>query len=109
MVESIACSGNWPYTCLVSTRKRSGRIEARVTVHEKRLFERAAALEGRTLTDFLLASAREVAERTIGRHESYRLTPEDQRVFVDALLNPPAPNRALRTVMRRHRIAQSRG
>lgn len=89
-----------------TARRRAERIEARVTPEQKRLFERAAALEGRSLTDFLLASAQNAAAEAISRHELLRLTPEDQRVFVDTLLNPPAPNKALRTAAARYRAAQ---
>ena len=72
------------------------------------LFERAAALEGRSLTDFLLASARVAAAETISRHELLKLTPDDQRVFVEALLSPPRPTKALRVAAARYRAAQSR-
>jgi uncharacterized protein (DUF1778 family) len=91
-----------------SVRRRAERVEARVTPEQKRLFERAAALEGRTLTDFLLASAQNAAAETISRHQLLKLTPEDQRVFVGALLSPPAPNKALKSAAARYRLAQSR-
>lgn len=89
-------------------RRRAERIEARVTPEQKRLFERAAALEGRSLTDFLLASAQSAALQAISHYELLKLAPEDQRVFVDALLNPPAPNKALRAAAARYRAAQGR-
>lgn len=91
-----------------AVRKRAERVEARVTPEQKRLFERAAALEGRSLTDFLLASAQAAASETISRHQVLKLTPEDQRVFVDALLHPPAPNKALRSAVAQYRAAQGR-
>lgn len=91
-----------------AARKRAERVEARVTPEQKRLFERAAALEGRSLTDFLLASAQTAATEAISRHQVLKLTPEDQRAFVDALLNPPAPNKALRAAVAQYRAAQGR-
>ena len=91
-----------------AVRKRAERIEARVTPAQKKLFERAAALEGRSLTDFLLASAQTAATEAISRHQVLHLSPEDQRVFVDALLNPPAPNKALRAAVAQYRAAQGR-
>lgn len=90
-------------------RRRAERVEARVTPEQKRLFERAAALEGRSLTDFLLASAQTAAAEAIARHELLKLTPEDQTVFVNALLSPPAPNKALRAAAARYRAARGRG
>ncbi len=37
-------------------RTRTQRLEARVTAEQKALIERAAALQGRTVTDFVLTS-----------------------------------------------------
>jgi uncharacterized protein (DUF1778 family) len=87
-------------------RQRSERVEARVTPEQKKLLERAAALEGRSLTDFVLASAQAAAADTIARHELLKLTPTDQNVFVAALLKPPAPNKALRGAAARYRAAR---
>ena len=89
-----------------AARQRSERVEARVTPEQKKLFERAAALEGRSLTDFLLGSAQAAAADTISRHELLKLTPDDQESFVAALLNPPAPNKALRVAAARYRAAR---
>jgi uncharacterized protein (DUF1778 family) len=86
-----------------AVRQRSERVEARVTLEQKKLLERAAALEGRSLTDFLLSSAQAAAVEAISRHELLKLTPDDQDIFVAALLNPPAPNEALRAAVARYR------
>ena len=91
-----------------TVRQRSERVEARVTPEQKKLLERAAALEGRSLTDFVLSSAQTAAAETISRHELLKLTPDDQDVFVAALLKPPAPNKALRAVAARFRAARRR-
>lgn len=91
-----------------AARRRSERVEARVTPEQKRLLERAAALEGRSLTDFLLSSAQAAAADTISRYQLLKLTPDDQQIFVAALLNPPAPNQALRQAVARYRAAPSR-
>jgi len=91
-----------------AVRQRSERVEARVTFEQKKLIERAAALEGRSLTDFLLSSAQAAAADTIARHELLKLTPDDQDVFVAALLNPPSPNKALRAAVARYRTVRKR-
>ena len=90
-----------------TVRQRSERVEARVTAEQKRLLERAAALEGRSLTDFVLTSAQAAAADTISRHELLRLTPEDQEAFVASLLNPPPPNEALRAAAARYRVKRA--
>ena len=45
----------------------------------------------------------EVDCRTIEETEVLRLSAEDQRLFAEAILNPPAPNAALRRAERRRR------
>ena len=76
-------------------RKRE-RLEARITQEQKQLLERAAALAGQSLTDFVISSAHRAAEETIREHEIIRLSPEDSSAFVEALLNPSGPNEHLR-------------
>ena len=63
-------------------KARSDRLEARINKEQKALFERAAALQGRTLTDFVVDSAREAAVRTIQEYETVSLTRKDQEAFV---------------------------
>lgn len=41
------------------------RLEARISPEQKRLFQRAAELQGRTLTDFVVASVNDAAQRVI--------------------------------------------
>lgn len=48
---------------------RSERLEARLTTEQKRLVERAAALQGRTVTDFVLSGVQDAAQRAIETHE----------------------------------------
>ena len=46
-------------------RVRGERLETRVTADQKRLIEHAAALQGRTVTDFVLTSVQDAARRAI--------------------------------------------
>lgn len=78
------------------TKARGARLEARVSNEQKALFQQAALLSTRTLSEFVVASAQEAATRIIEAHESIRLSREDQIRFVSALLNPPAPSDRLR-------------
>jgi uncharacterized protein (DUF1778 family) len=79
------------------------RLEARLPADVYTMLKRAAEIEGRTLSDFVVSAAREAAERTIEKAAVLRLSVEDQRRFADAILHPPAPNAALRRAARRHR------
>jgi uncharacterized protein (DUF1778 family) len=66
------------------------------------MLKRAAEIEGRTLTDFVVSAAREAASRTIEQTEILRVSAEDQQRIADALLNPPAPSPAMQRAFRRH-------
>ena len=78
------------------------RLEARVSPDLKALFQRAAALEGRSLTDFLVSSAQAAARATIHRHTLIELSARDSAAFVEALLHPEEPNDRLRSAASRH-------
>ena len=72
---------------------RGARLEARLSPVQKGLFQRAADLSGRTLSEFVIKSAEDAAERLVRQHTVIRLSPEDQMAFVKALLDdaPPSP------------------
>lgn len=89
----------------MSASVKTKRIEARVTPETKEAIEHAAALEGISVTDFIVRAARDAAEQTIRSHEVITLSAEDSLRFVEAILNPPEPNEALRRAFaaaRRH-------
>ncbi len=89
---------------------KTARLEARITPDLQLLLKRAAELEGRTVTDFVITAVRQAAEQRVEQEQVIRLSLEDQRVFVEALLNPPEPTPALRRAFRRHQelIEESR-
>jgi uncharacterized protein (DUF1778 family) len=84
-------------------RTRAERLEARVTPEQKSLIERAAALQGRTVTDFVLTSVQDAARRAIDEHDRIELSVRDSEAFADALLNPRPINDRLRDTVRRYR------
>ena len=67
------------------------RLEARLSREQKELLQRAADLQGRTLTDFVVASAHQAALRTIEEMAAVRLGADESRAFAEALLNPREP------------------
>jgi uncharacterized protein (DUF1778 family) len=89
----------------VSTHRgeRSERLEARISAAQKRLFQRAAEIEGRTLSDFIVGTVHEAATRTIERAQVVHLSVDDSLAFAKALIDPPRPNPKLRAAFRRHR------
>ncbi|MHB8885564.1 MAG: type II toxin-antitoxin system TacA family antitoxin [Methylovirgula sp.] len=82
---------------------RTARIEARITPEALAVVKRAAEIQGRSVSDFVVAAAQEAAARTIEETQIIRLSVEDQRAFAEAILNPPEPGPALKRAFRRHR------
>jgi uncharacterized protein (DUF1778 family) len=84
-------------------RTRNARLEARVPSDQKALFQRAAALAGQTLSEFVIDSTQEAAAKIIQEHELIRLSREEQISFVTALLNPPEAGARLRQAIESYR------
>ena len=81
----------------------TARLEARLPANVHKLLKRAAEIQGRTLTDFVVAAAHEAARRAIEEAEVVRLSVEDQERLAKAILKPPAPNATLKRAFRRRR------
>lgn len=79
------------------------RFDARLNESQKCLLQRAADLEGRTLTDFVLRSAEAAAERTIKERTMLVLSAKDTQAFVQSLLAPaPEPGPVLLDAAKRY-------
>lgn len=68
---------------------RTSRLEARIDPGVLSLVKRAAELQGRSLSDFVVTAAQDAAHKTIEEAGIIRLSAEDQVRFVELLLNPP--------------------
>jgi uncharacterized protein (DUF1778 family) len=82
---------------------RTARLEARITREALSMVRRAAEIQGRSVSDFVVAAAQEAAEKTITEIEIIRLSREAQEKFAALLLRPPAPTAALKKAFKRHR------
>src|SRR5260370_37607116 len=81
----------------------TARIEARIAPESLPVVRRAAEIQGRSISDFVVAAAQEAANRTIEEASLIRLSLEDQRRFVELLLDPPSPSPALERARESHR------
>ncbi|TPK69298.1 DUF1778 domain-containing protein [Mesorhizobium sp. B2-4-19] len=81
---------------MTSQPTRTARLEARISPDMLSVVKRAAEIQGRSVSDFVVSAAQEAAQRTIEETAIIRLSIEDQRALVEAILNPPEPNEALR-------------
>lgn len=68
---------------------RTARVEARIAPDALAIVRRAAELQGRSVSDFLVAAALKDAHQTIEDAQIIRLSVDDQQRFADLLLNPP--------------------
>ena len=79
---------------------RTARVEARIAPDSLAVVRRAAELQGRSISDFLVAAALKDAHQTIEQAQIIRLSVDDQHRFADMLLKPaplaPAMKRALK-------------
>jgi uncharacterized protein (DUF1778 family) len=82
--------------------RKDERLEARVSAETKALCQEAAAIQGQSLTDFVVGCAIESAKRILREKELIELTQRDRLAFVSSLLNPPSPNRRLREAARHY-------
>ncbi len=67
-------------------RARAERLEVRLSVAQKSLIEHAAALTGRSVTDFVLTAVQEGAAHAIEAHQRLTLSVQDGRALVEALV-----------------------
>jgi len=87
----------------MATALRGERVEIRMTRTQKRDIERAANLRGTSVADIIVNAMQIAATEAIREFEVLDLRNEDRRVFVEALLNPPEPNEALKAAVARHK------
>lgn len=88
---------------LVNTIGQKERLEARVGAEQKQLFQQAANLLGRSLTDFIVSTLQEAASRIVQEHEILRLVQKDKRTFISSLVNPPKPSKRLMKAAERYK------
>jgi uncharacterized protein (DUF1778 family) len=84
-------------------QNRTARLEARITRASLAVVRRAAEIQGRSVSDFVVSAAQEAAQKTVAEVEVIRLSREAQEKFAALLLIPPPPNAALVKAFKRHR------
>ena len=82
---------------------RTARIEARISRETLALVKRAAEIEGRSISDFIVSAAQDAARRTVAEVEVIRLTRAAQEKFAALLLDPPRPSAGLKRAFKHHR------
>lgn len=74
---------------------RSERLKARIAPDALATMRRAAEMQGRSLSDFVVSAAEAAARAAIADAQVVRLSADDQVRFVEALLSSEAPAPAM--------------
>lgn len=73
------------------------RIDVRISKDQKELIKYASELRGfKSLSEFIMFCVRKEANEIILGHNQILKSMEDKKIFLQALLHPPAPNAALK-------------
>ena len=107
MIKSRSLSSDKSSAATVAVAERSpaaetkGSINLRIETHTRQLIDDAAAVLGKTRTEFMIDSARALAIDVLLDQRLFILDSERYDAFIHALDNPPAPGPKLRSLLRR--------
>jgi uncharacterized protein (DUF1778 family) len=103
--RSSSPEGHETTTIAVAERSSAGdtkgSINLRIETHTRRLIDDAAAVLGKTRTQFMIESARQHAIDVLLDQRLFVLNADRYDAFMHALDNPPAPGPKLRSLLRR--------
>ncbi|MFC3204825.1 type II toxin-antitoxin system TacA family antitoxin [Aquamicrobium soli] len=100
-VQSESSSRSSAPVAPVVASDTKGSINLRIETGTRKLIDDAAAILGKTRTEFMIESARQQAVDVLLDQRLFTLDPERYDAFVQALDNPPAPGPKLRALLRR--------
>jgi len=76
------------------------RIDVRISKEHKELIKYAAEISGfKTVSEFIVTLAKKEAKRIIEEENKLLKSIDDKVLLVETLLNPPAPNDALKSAL----------
>ncbi|OJW52833.1 MAG: hypothetical protein BGO67_00685 [Alphaproteobacteria bacterium 41-28] len=88
---------------------KSSHLNIRVSELSKNVLQRAAELEGDTLSHFILSQALEGAYKLLSESQTIYLSPEEQLRFFQLLENPPPINAKLSRAIERYKKVKANG
>jgi uncharacterized protein (DUF1778 family) len=88
-------------TVAVAVADTKGSINLRIETQTRQLIDDAAAILGKTRTEFMIDSARRQAIDVLLDQRLFVLDAKRYEAFMHALDNPPAPGPKLRSLLRR--------
>lgn len=83
------------------SRKRNRRLELRTTPEERELLDRAVAVAGTDLTDFVVSHASDAARRLLADRDQFVLDPKAAQAWEEINSGPARELPGLRRLMER--------
>jgi len=90
----------------VTRAPKSRRLNFRISDAQEELLRQGANVKGQSVTEFIIESACTVAECELAIEREFSLTPEQWKMFLDALDKPAAENVALRRLLRQPSVIE---
>ena len=78
------------------------RLDVRTNANEKKKFEEAASLLGMNLSSFVRMSVLEKSTQVLRQHDTIFLSDKARDAFLEALQNPPKPNKELKKAFKEY-------
>jgi uncharacterized protein (DUF1778 family) len=91
------------------TARREARFEFRLSAQARERIQKAAMLNGQSLSDFAASVLLREADALIERHALRTLSEDEWQRFVALLQKPAKPNKALKAAAARYRKGQVAG
>ncbi|HEY9757426.1 MAG TPA: DUF1778 domain-containing protein [Oculatellaceae cyanobacterium] len=92
----------------MSGELKKERLDLRMPAAAKSQIERAAELQGRSVSDFVVAAALIQANQVIEQQHVLKLCLEDSIALAGAFIDEPEPNQKAIEAFRRHRDRMGR-
>jgi len=86
-----------------STKSKDSRLDLRVTLEQKELLERAAAIKGVSLSAYTLSHLLLAARQDIDSYEKLVLSNRDRDLFMSVMENPPELKSKLKSAIEKYR------
>lgn len=88
---------------LESSKSKDSRLDLRVTLEQKQLLERAAALAGVSVSAYTLFHVLPAAKQDIDSSERLVLSDRDRDLFMSVMENPPELKGKLKSAIKQYR------
>lgn len=82
-----------------TAKRRDDRLELRLTPKAKSMLKRAADVERKSMSSFVLDKGLEAAAETLADRREFRLTPRQYDAFISALDAPAKPRPRLEKLL----------